>query len=411
MLLAAAATFAATAWHIALNAAPPSWDDAWYLEESFRLWNALTAGPAAFVREYLAAFRIKAPLISLAPLPLYALFGPGERVAVWINLPLAAAAAWGWSKAAAAWWREHPRSEELGALAGALAALLPLAYGLSRVFFAETLVSALLALWAWRCAVATPEDRAEGWRLGILLGLGLLAKSTFPVLALGFAWPTRERLRPHAKLAATAGGALAATWYVENLPYVAGFSLSAGFGGVARDYAGAGGLAARLDWAAPLLPVLACLAARAAFSFSGAAPRNLAAASLLGCGLWTLAQQSAFARGHAAFLYNGAPRADSGWDRDALVAAVLGEETGECYRPWTPEGLAGIRRLRQRRDQRNSLHLRDREIATQLFPRQEFHRWADVAAFATLALLPLSLLVPFAVRAVSRDGGKGHKTA
>ena len=40
---AAAAAFAlgTTAWHVARNAAPPAWDNAWYLEISFRLWYAL----------------------------------------------------------------------------------------------------------------------------------------------------------------------------------------------------------------------------------------------------------------------------------------------------------------------------------------------------------------------------------
>lgn len=369
---AAAAALAATAWHIARNAAPPAFDDAWYLETSFRLFSALKAGPASFAHAYAEAFRIKAPLISLVPLPLYAVLGPGERVAVWVNLPLAALAAWAWSRAAAEWWRGHPRAREAAALGGALCALTPLAYGLSRVFLVETLLTALLGLWAWRCAAAKPDDRREGWRLGVLLGLGLLAKVTFPLLAAGFAWPARERLRPHAKLALLVAVPLAATWYAANLPYVLGFAWSAGFGRVAGDYAGGGGLGARLDWAvailrdalswplagamaavgaaaafsarekagaglraalwglapllvyaagvnreprliAPLLPVAALLAGRAAVSFPGAAARAAAAALLLGAGLSVCADRT---------FRTSAPSADPGWDRGALVDAV-----------------------------------------------------------------------------------------
>lgn len=373
---AAAAALGTTAWHLARNAAPPTWDDAWYLETSFRLFSALKTGPGAFARAYLEAFRIKAPLLSLLPLPLYALFGPGERVAVWVNLPLAALAAWGWSRAAAAWWNEHPLGREAAALAGALAALLPIAYGLSRFFLVETLLSALLALWAWRCACARADDPSEGARLGALLGLGLLAKITFPILAAGLVWPARDRLKPHAKTALLVASAIAATWYAENLPYVLGFAWSAGFGKVARDYAGSQGLLAPLGWlvavaggclswpltaamaavaavagrerldsgaraalwglaplavfllgvnqetrlAAPLLPLLGVLAARAAVSRAARAPR--AAAALVVAGLAVCLDQTFLAAKSRSLAYNGPARQDPGWDRGALVDAV-----------------------------------------------------------------------------------------
>lgn len=376
---AAAASLGATAWHIARNAAPPTFDDAWYLEISFRLFSALRSGPLAFAREYADAFRIKAPLIALVPIPLYAVFGPGERVAVWANLPLAALSAWAWSKAAAAWWRGHPRGKDAAALAGALTALLPMLYGLSRFFLVETLLTALVGLWAWRCAEADPRDRREGARLGLLLGFGLLAKSTFPLLAAGFAWPARERLKPHARIALVLGGAIAATWYAANLPYIAGFAWSAGFGSVAGDYSAGGGVSARLGWlasifrsgfsrplgaamaavgasailtggkwdagcraalwgiaplavyaaganreprlVAPLLPVACLLAARAAVSFERPAARGAAAAVLLAAGLAVCADQTFLAGPPRALAFNGAPDVPA-WDRGALVDAV-----------------------------------------------------------------------------------------
>ncbi len=378
---AAATVFTLTARHLALNAAPPAWDDAWYLEVSFRLWSALKSSPLAFARAYSDAFHIKAPLIAMVPLPLYALFGTGERVAVWANLPLAMIAAWAWWRAAAAWWREHPRGADAAALGGALAALLPIVYGLSRIFFAETLVSCLLALFAWRCAVSRERDRTEGRRLGLLFGLGLLAKVTFPLVAAGFVWHARERLKPHWKSAVLVAGLVAATWYASNAPYVLGFAWSAGFGRVARDYAGAGGLQARLDWLtavvrhdlswplaaafaavaaaaslrglrrpdagtraalwgltplavyavgvntdvrlpAPLLPLVALLAARAAMSLEVKAFRAGAVALLLGAGLLVCADQSLTAGSDRALAYNGAPSSDAGWDRSALVDAA-----------------------------------------------------------------------------------------
>jgi 4-amino-4-deoxy-L-arabinose transferase-like glycosyltransferase len=372
---AAAVSFALSGWHLAHNMAPPAWDDAWYLEISFRLWTALKSSPLAFLHAYATAFKIKAPLITLIPFPLYALFGTGERVAVWANLPIAVLAAWAWSRAAAEWWRGHPRAKDAAILGGALCALIPLSYGLSRVFLVETLLSALLGLFAWRCAGA---KRDEGRLLGVLLGLGLLAKVTFPLMAAGFVWSARERLKPHAKTALLIGGAIAATWYFMNLPYVLGFAWSAGFGRLAGDYAGAGGLAARLSslaaifrdgfswpltaaavvvavvarekpgaglraalWGlapvlvyvvsvnremrivAPLLPVCALLAGRAAVAFNGAVPRALAAAALLITGLAVCIEQTVFAEPIRALAYTGAPTSNPGWDRGALVDAAV----------------------------------------------------------------------------------------
>ena len=57
------AALGAGAWHVLLNAAPPTFDDAWYLETSFRLFIALKRGVPSFASEYASAFRIKAPLV------------------------------------------------------------------------------------------------------------------------------------------------------------------------------------------------------------------------------------------------------------------------------------------------------------------------------------------------------------
>ena len=53
---AAAAAFVLTGWHLSRNMAPPAWDDAWYLETSFRLWMALKSSPLAFLHTYVNAF-------------------------------------------------------------------------------------------------------------------------------------------------------------------------------------------------------------------------------------------------------------------------------------------------------------------------------------------------------------------
>lgn len=375
-----AATLGAGAWHILLNAAPPSFDDAWYLETSFRLFHALKSGLPAFAAEYTSAFRIKAPLISLLPLPLYALFGMGERAALWANLAALGAACAAIHAAARALWPSHPRRDAIAALAAVLTALIPLLYGLSRTFMVEPLLTALVAAAVWRVA-AVSADRREGGRLGVLLGLGLLAKILFPLYLAGPVWLRRKELRPHLKSGLLVAVPLAATWYAFNFPYVLGFAWSAGFGKIAADYSGAaqgfgvrllafssmlfGGALSwplstamalcvagawsreRLDdgsrlvlaWAAPLavialgvnqeirfaapaLPALALLAARAAMSFSSRRARAAAATMLLAMGSAVFVRQTFLFSTADALPWCGAPSSDAGWDRGALVTAT-----------------------------------------------------------------------------------------
>lgn len=374
-----AATLTAGAWHITRNAVPPSFDDAWYLETSFRLFSALKLGLPAFAAEYAAAFRIKAPLVSLLPLPLYALFGPGERVAVWASLAALGAACAAVFAAGRALWPSHPRRDSIAALAAALTAVVPLLYGLSRVFLVEPVLTALVAASVWKIASAR-TGRREGAALGALGGFGLLAKVLFPLYLLGPAWRRRARIMPHAKTALLVAVPLAATWYAFNLPYVLGFAWSAGFGRIASDYSAAGGAVSRLygyavlllggalswplaaagglvalaagrrgplddgsrlalAWAAPLavfalgvnreirfaapaLPALCLLAARAAMSFQSSRSRTAAAALLLGAGAGVFARQTFVVSAPDALPWCGAPSANAGWDRGALVTAA-----------------------------------------------------------------------------------------
>jgi 4-amino-4-deoxy-L-arabinose transferase-like glycosyltransferase len=383
----------AGAWHIIADRTPPAWDDAWYLEVSFRLYYALSRGLADFASAWADAFKTKPPLVSLLPLPLYALGGPSERMAPFASLALHGLSCLLTGLAARALWREHPRREALAALAACLVGLTPLLYGLSRAFLVESLLTALVCAAAWRVAEGAREPR-EGLRLGALLGLGLLAKASFPLFVAGFAWSRRRDLALHARPALAVGAALAATWYAFNLPYAAKFALDAAFGGLAADYGRASPLdfpvrlsaqalswplaaaalvaAVRrpdagsrfaLAWAAPLLvfafsanleprlwapalPAFALLAARAVLGFESRALRAAATSALLAaCGFVFVRQTFTLPPGRA-MPWNGAPSADPGWDRAALVDAVAAASG--------PSGVAAVA-LEDRRLNANNL--------------------------------------------------------
>ncbi|MEQ1918594.1 MAG: glycosyltransferase family 39 protein [Elusimicrobiota bacterium] len=363
-----------TAWFLSRAPYAPTFDDAWYLETSFRLFSALRDGPFTFARAYADALHIKAPLIALIPFPLYALFGMSERAALWTGPALAAWTAWSVRKIAR---RLH--GPAAGDAAGALTLAIPLLYGLSRVFFVETLLTALVSATISAILDARPGRRADAVRLGALVGLGLLAKSIFPIYIVLPLWLRRRELKPGAPLAFAVAAAVAGTWYAFNLPYVIGFGFSAGFGRIARDYgpasalapaalwgyargvigdglswplAAAGALtfilarqanvapeARRLEfaWAAPLalfflgvnkeiryslpvLPVFAVATAGAWSRLSGRA-RTAAGAILAAAALWVYGGQTFGAPPAAPLAYNG-PTRSAGWDRGALVDAL-----------------------------------------------------------------------------------------
>lgn len=378
---------AAGAWHIGAGTSAPTWDDGWYLELSFRFYHALARGLPDFAEQWASSFRMKAPLISLLPLPLYAVTGPSERAAPYVSL-LSHALTCGFTAAAArAAWREHPRRDAIASLTACLVALTPLLYGLSRVYFVESALTAVVAAAVWRAAEGRSGGR-ESALLGVILGCGLLTKVVFPLFVCGVVWSRRRELAPHYRTALFVGGALAATWYAFNLPYVLGFAWSAGFGRVSADYAAvsrgplafldrlasqalswplalalsavtAGAAASQgraffdagtrlaLAWAAPLLlfacvrnaeqrllapllPALAMLGARAVAGFHQRSARVSASALLLGVGGAVFVRETFITPAGTGLAWCGAPSREPAWDRAALLdaAAAAGGDDG-----------------------------------------------------------------------------------
>ncbi|TPW20314.1 MAG: glycosyltransferase [Elusimicrobia bacterium] len=246
--VAAAAVLASSAvltWFLRANRYPPGFDEAWYLEVSYRFFHTLANdGPLALAQAWAAAFRFKAPLISALPLPLYAVFGPSYDSAVLANIPalaLLGASLYGLGR--------RFFSPGAGALAAALGLAMPLTATLARTFFVETWLTAFSAAFLWRLAESDQcrKDR-EAPLLGLLFGLGLLTKVLFPgVVAAPVAWvlwqrahdprgPSWPSLERWMKVFAAVALGTSLTWYGPNLVYVTGFALSAYRGGIGAHY-------------------------------------------------------------------------------------------------------------------------------------------------------------------------------
>src|SRR5437763_12909331 len=72
---------ATTGVWLILARSPPQWDDAWYLTNSLVLFDALDGGLPAYAKAYLSMLRIKPPLITVLPTPIYLLFGREPKLA------------------------------------------------------------------------------------------------------------------------------------------------------------------------------------------------------------------------------------------------------------------------------------------------------------------------------------------
>jgi 4-amino-4-deoxy-L-arabinose transferase-like glycosyltransferase len=353
-----ALSLAGTAWHLAVNLTPPAFDDAWYLEISFRLYHSLSNGLSSFVSEYLSAFRTKAPLLAVLPLPIYFAAGVSESAAVWVNLPLMGLLLWSCARLG-----RNLHDQNAGWAAAAACSLTPLVYGMSRVFYVETLLTALVVLTMVLLTEAGTWGSRRAAALGVLLGLGLLAKVTFPAYVAGPLWLKRRELRPWLPRILIFLLPVAGTWYAVNAPYAFGFALSAGFGSLARSYTGPLSAYAQslghdalswpflaaaavllaadrrpphrllLAWAAPpalllllgvnreirywepLLPALAVVLGAAAAK----RPRLAALAALPA--LLVFSAQTFGRPSSTPLVFNGPPGTDTGWNRGGIVAA------------------------------------------------------------------------------------------
>ncbi|MFA6030802.1 MAG: glycosyltransferase family 39 protein [Elusimicrobiota bacterium] len=245
--------FAAAQWaYIRADLAFPTFDDAWYLEESFRLLDSLRTGAFEFARTWAGLFRFKAPLIALLPLPFYALFGRTLDAALLVNVLATLVLG-------AAVFRLASRlyGGRSGVFAVAVLFTFPLLYGLSRRYYVEYALAAAVS--AWVCLLEESDGLrkpAQTLALGVLLGLGLLLKITFPLYVLGPAllltWRERrswdeERRRALLLRVLAPAALIAASWYAFNWPFIAGFAWRASFGSLARQYTSAAPLTQILD--------------------------------------------------------------------------------------------------------------------------------------------------------------------
>ena len=199
---------AANSWHHALFP-QPTWDDSVYLRISFIFYDALQDGLGHFLREFINAKAMTSPpLISVFPLPLYFLFGPSERIALWLNDFFLIIGWMGIYKIGTKLYDEYA-----GLCVVVATALLPLFYGLSRSYLIETAFVTIVIVSQWLLLGFSPQKKLHGVLLGLLAGLGLLTKTVYPLFIIGTVFLLRKKLQEQFFILLIVACGVASIWY------------------------------------------------------------------------------------------------------------------------------------------------------------------------------------------------------
>lgn len=214
---------------LAENVTSTGWDKPRHLATSLKYNQMLTPIGVRSLFEVMVNDPIRPPLFPASASIMYWLFGRTADVATMVNviyMAVVLAATYGIGRR----WN----GQRLGLIGALLLACFPMFYAMSRYFYLEFALTAMVTLTVY-LLLATDGFRRQGISLlfGLSLGLGLLTKRTFalflvvPVLIailgaglLPMLWQ-RLKQRPRlywkkALLAATGGLVLAAIWYLPN---------------------------------------------------------------------------------------------------------------------------------------------------------------------------------------------------
>jgi 4-amino-4-deoxy-L-arabinose transferase-like glycosyltransferase len=247
--------------YLGAHTVPPRWDDSKYLEHSEILFNALhgyeSYNLAYFALTTAGKFNVvslyphllggsHAPLITLLPVPIYFVFGTGSTGLVITFFALILVFNLIFFR-----FISEITDKPTALLAVVITSTMPLAVGLSRYFAVEYGLMILVTLWVYLQIKSNHfrEARYNIW-LGVVLGLGMLMKITFPVYVIGaILWGLRSAIAEtkldkrklvnvfrNGMIVLVVGIGLMGTWYIPNIKPVLSFAFNAGFGGPAQNY-------------------------------------------------------------------------------------------------------------------------------------------------------------------------------
>lgn len=224
------------------NAAPPGWDDAWYLSNSLSLYDTLVErGAIAFGAEFFRVMGFKAPLITALPVPFYLVLGRDWHHAFGVNAGSMLALF-------VALYRIGVRlaNPTAGLLAVAISGTMPLLYGLSTWYLVEYTLAAWVAVTILLLMRASDfEDPRAAVLLGAALGVGLMLKASFAVFVaapIAYAlYQAQRRMRAIILMLAPCA-LVAAPWYILHGRETLRNAIDAAYGAVPTAAQGTGAI-------------------------------------------------------------------------------------------------------------------------------------------------------------------------
>ncbi len=211
------------------NVTSTGWDKPRHLARSLSYTQMLSSPTVKSLFDVMTSDPVRPPLFPASAAPMYWLFGRSADVAVMVNIVYMAimlAATYGLGR------RWGGRCQAMVSVV--LLATFPMFYSMSRYFYLEFALAAMVALTVY-LLLATDRFRRPWVSLlfGLCLGLGLLTKRTYALFVVGpvfavilssgllpAAWQRlKQRPRLHWRnvlVASTGGLALVAIWYVPN---------------------------------------------------------------------------------------------------------------------------------------------------------------------------------------------------
>lgn len=217
-----------------LDNAPLLWDGGDYFYKSLRYYDVFRNIGSDFIAKFYDISTYRPPLLMLTSLPFYLLLGRSVDVAIMTNilyLIILVLSVYGIGR------RIH--GNEAGFLSAVIVMLFPIVFGLSRSYWQDFPVTAMVSLSVY-LLIRTDyfRDRKYSLIFGISLGLGMLTKwihfvfLTGPFLYILLLSLKQDMKNPakNAAYAILAGAAVAAFWYIPNGAHVATnlFGLSVG---------------------------------------------------------------------------------------------------------------------------------------------------------------------------------------
>ncbi|MBI5410267.1 MAG: glycosyltransferase family 39 protein [Nitrospirae bacterium] len=204
---------------------PLLWDGGDYFYKSLKYYDVFRNFDSGFFSRFNDVSHYRPPLLMLTSLPLYAVFGRSVDTAIMTNtlyLIILVLSVYGLGR--------RLYSNEVGFLSAVLVMFFPIIFGLSRSYWQDFPVTAMVSLSVY-LLLRTDYFRCRKYSLlfGISLGLGMLTKwihfvfLTGPFLYILFL-SLKQDVKNSAKNAAyaiLAGAAVAAFWYIPNGAHVA----------------------------------------------------------------------------------------------------------------------------------------------------------------------------------------------